>query len=116
MLTRELPLPSQSDFSGNLSVGWENSKFSVRLASNYKSEYLLEISDPEDASEDAYVDTHLSLDLLMRWYATEHIQIFLQGVNLSDEPYYVYFGNKTRNHQYEEYGPAYRLGVSLSNF
>ena len=116
LLTRELPLPSQSDFSGNLSVGWENSKFSVRLASNYKSEYLLEISDPEDASEDAYVDTHLSLDLLMRWYATEHIQIFLQGVNLSDEPYYVYFGNKARNHQYEEYGPAYRLGVSLSNF
>src|SRR5690606_31861954 len=77
--TRELPLPSQSDFTANVSIGWESSKFSVRLASNIKSEYLLEVGDPESADEDAYVDEQMSLDLLMRWYVTDHVQVFLQG-------------------------------------
>lgn len=116
LLTRDLPLPSQSDFTGNASIGWENTKFSIRLAANYKSEYLLEVSDPEDASGDAWVDNQISLDLLFRWYASEQIQLFFQGINLGDEPYYVYFGNRARNQQYEEYGPAYRLGISISNF
>jgi TonB-dependent receptor len=115
-LTRSIAMPSQSDFSGNLALGYEGEKLNLRLAANYKSEYLLEVTDPEDALGDIWVDSQLSLDFLARWNFNESLQVFFQGVNLGDEPYYAYIGEKRYNAQYEEYGASYRLGVSLSHF
>lgn len=39
---RSIDLPNQSDTVGNFMVGWENDRFNMRLAANYKSGYLLE--------------------------------------------------------------------------
>ncbi len=114
--TREISLPSQSDQAGNIAFGYEGAKFDFRIAVNYKSDYLLEVSDPEDAEADLWVDSQTTLDLLMRWNASENLQVFFQGVNLGDEPYYTYVGNNKYNAQYEEYGPTYRVGVSFVNF
>lgn len=114
--SRQVSLPSQSDYSANFTVGWENTAFSVRLAANYKSEYLYEVNSPDDATQDVYVDSHNSLDLLMRWYVSENLQIFFQGVNIDDEPFYSYLGDNRFNNQFEDYGPSYRIGVTLTNF
>lgn len=113
---RDIPMPSQSEFTGNLALGYEISRFSARIAANYKSDYLLEITDASDEIGDVYVDSQLSLDLLARWNITKYAQVFVQAVNLGDEPYYVYINKKRYNNQYEEYGPTYRLGVSFSRF
>jgi TonB-dependent receptor len=115
-IARDLAMPSQSDFSGNLALGYEGEKLNLRIAANYKSEYLLEITDPEDAMGDIWVDSQLSLDFLARWNINDSLQVFFQGVNLVDEPYYAYIGNKRYNAQYEEYGATYRMGISLSHF
>lgn len=111
-------MPSQSDFSGNFAIGYETEKFSLRVAANYKSEYLLEVSDPADAQGDAWVDAQTGIDFLARWYASEKVQVFVQGVNLGDQGYYVYSGEgqKDYNFQYEEYGPSFRLGVTITDF
>lgn len=37
------PLPDQADVTANLTVGWENEKFSARLINNYRSEVLKQI-------------------------------------------------------------------------
>ena len=116
LATRQITLPSQSDYTGNFTLGWENTQFSFRLAANYKSEYLFEINSPDDAAQDVYVDAHTALDLLARWFVTENLQVFFQGVNIGDEPFYAYLGDTQFNNQYEEYGPSYRFGVSLTNF
>ena len=115
---RDIHLPSQSDFAGSFAIGYETEKFSVRLAANYKSDYLLEINDPSDALGDAWVDSQIGLDFLARWYASEKIQVFVQGVNLTDQGYYVYTGEdqKDYNYQYEEYGPSFRLGITITDF
>lgn len=115
---RDIALPSQSDFAGNIAIGYETEQFSVRVAANYKSEYLLEVSDPSDALGDAWVDAQTGLDFLARWYATDHVQVFVQGVNLGDQGYYVYTGEgqKAYNFQYEEYGPSFRMGVTITDF
>lgn len=115
---RDIHLPSQSNFSGNFAIGYETEKFSLRVAANYKSEYLLEVSDPSDAKGDAWVDAQTGIDLLARWYASEKVQVFVQGVNLGDQGYYVYSGEgqKDYNFQYEEYGPSFRLGVTITDF
>lgn len=39
----ETPLPNQADVTANLTVGWENEQYSVRLINNYRSEVLKEI-------------------------------------------------------------------------
>lgn len=114
--SRKISLPHQSDLVANLALGYETSKFSIRLASNYKSKYLSEVNDIENPAEDIYVDSHLSVDLLARYYLTENFQVFFQGVNLNDESYYAYQGEKKLNAQYEEYGTNYRLGISISSF
>ena len=115
---RDIHLPSQSDFASSFAIGYETEKFSLRLATNYKSDYLLEVNDPSDALGDAWVDSQISLDFLARWYASEKIHVFVQGVNLTDQGYYVYTGEgqKDYNYQYEEYGPSFRLGITITDF
>src|SRR5690606_13494783 len=40
LFSREVALPSQSDKTANLSLGYETEVISLRLAANYKSKYL----------------------------------------------------------------------------
>lgn len=115
-VTRKITLPSQSDKAGNIAFGYEGEKFDLRFAVNYKSDYLLEVSDPADSTGDLWVDSQTTMDVLMRWNVDNNLQVFFQGVNLGDEPYYTYVGTNKYNAQYEEYGPTYRLGVSYVKF
>jgi TonB-dependent receptor len=49
----EIPLPNQADVTGNITVGWENDKYSTRLISNYRSEILREIGTCSQADINA---------------------------------------------------------------
>ncbi|ROR94923.1 TonB-dependent receptor [Sinobacterium caligoides] len=111
---RKVTLPSQSDVIGNLSIGYENDWMSLRLSANYKSEYLLETGSSQQ--EDAYVDEQMQVDATARFWITEGIQLYLQGINLTNQPYYVYNNHANYNNQYEEYGPTFKLGVQLTDF
>lgn len=112
--SREIPLPNQSDRSANLMLGYEAGAFGARLALNYKSAYLLETSDITDASHDLYVDAQTQLDLSLRYSLNKNTQLVFQALNLTDEKYYVYTGERAYNAQYESYGPSYKLGISWS--
>ncbi len=116
LLARRIALPSQSDTTANLMLGYENKRFGLRLAANYKSEYLLEVANALDARYDAYVDEQTQLDFSAYYNLGQHAQLTLQALNLSDEPYYVYTGRHSHNGQYEEYGPTYKLGLTLTQF
>ena len=111
---REIPLPNQSDRSANLMLGYEAGAFGARVALNYKSAYLLETGDINDASHDLYVDGQTQLDLSLRYALNKNTQLVFQALNLSDEKYYVYTGERAYNAQYESYGPSYKLGISWS--
>ncbi|MDO3387280.1 TonB-dependent receptor [Gilvimarinus sp. SDUM040013] len=115
-MSRTIVMPSQSDTTGNLSVGYESSSFSVRLAANYKSEYLLEVGDVSDSEEDVYVDAQTQLDLSARYYITDGVQVYLEAMNLTDEPYYAYLNDRSYNAQYESYGMTFKMGVTVTNF
>lgn len=116
LIGRDIPLPSQSDTTANLVLGFERERYRLRLAANYKSSYLLEVSDPLDAQGDIYEDDHLTIDLTAAWFATRNLQLQLQGLNLNDEPFYSHINGQAYNAQYEEYGPTYRLGLVYTNY
>ncbi len=112
--SRSISLPSQSDRSINLSVGWEGQGLSTRLALNHKSPYLLEVGDVLDAAQDRYVDTQNQLDFSMSLQLDKRWTLSLEALNLSNERYYVYQGSQARNAQYEQYGRSIKVGVKLA--
>jgi TonB-dependent receptor len=114
--SREIRLPSQSDRSLNLMVGYETGPFSVRLAVNHKSAYLLEVGDLTDAAQDQYVAAQTQLDLSARWQITPAWQLSAQVHNLGNASYYVYAGSRDQNVQYEEYGRAFKLALKYTAF
>lgn len=112
--SRSIPLPSASERSANLVLGYETGPFSVRLAANYKSEYLTEVGDVLDARRDSYVAAQTQYDLSASYRINKSFQVVFEALNLNDEPYYVYLGEKARNQQYEQYGRTYKVGLKFS--
>lgn len=113
---RSIDLPNQSDTVGNFMVGWENDRFNMRVAANYKSSYLYEIGSVADKRQDQYVDDQLFVDFKAGYFITPELQLTFEAQNLTDESYYVYTGRRQYNAQYEEYGPTYKVGLTLTHF
>ncbi|BBP80932.1 TonB-dependent receptor [Pseudomonas sp. Pc102] len=115
-LERDIDLPNQSDTVGNLMLGWENDKLSLRLSANYKSDYLFEVAPVGDRQHDLHVDSQTFVDFSARYFLTKELQLSFEAQNLTDEHYYVYTGRRSYNAQYEEYGPTYTLGLTFTHF
>ena len=113
---RDIDLPFQSDSVGNLMLGWENDKLSLRLSANYKSDYLYEVAAVDDEAHDLHVDDQTFVDFTARYFLTKDLQLSFEAQNLTDESYYVYTGRSAYNAQYEEYGPTYKLGLTFTHF
>ncbi|MDT8905452.1 TonB-dependent receptor [Pseudomonas sp. NFACC32-1] len=113
---RSIDLPNQSDTVGNLMLGWEDDKLSLRLSANYKSAYLFELASIGDRDHDLHVDAQTFVDFSARYSLTKNLQVSLEAQNLTDEPYFVYTGHRSYNGQYEEYGPTYKLGLTFTHF
>jgi TonB-dependent receptor len=114
--SRIIALPSQSDRTVNLSLGWEGHGVSTRLALNHKSAYLLEVGDVFDAEKDLLVDAQNQLDFAIRYQLSKHLEISFEALNLANARYYVYQSERARNAQYEQYGRSYKLGLKLAVF
>ena len=115
-LSRDIDLPFQSDTVGNLMLGWENDKLSLRLSANYKSDYLYEVAGIDDEQHDLHVDDQVFVDFSAGYFLTKELQLKFEAQNLTDESYYVYTGRNAYNAQYEEYGPTYKLGLTFTHF
>lgn len=113
---RDIAMPRQSDVTGNLSIGYEDPWWSLRLAGSYKSEYLLETGDPLDPSGDIHQGDHFQLDFSGRYNLTNELQLTLDVVNINDRPYYAYQNRESYNAQNEAYGRTYRLGLTYASF
>jgi outer membrane receptor protein involved in Fe transport len=65
----------------------------------------------EEDHEDVYIDNHLQLDLSAGYQVTPEGRLFLELVNLTNEPLVAYQGVRQRPIQMEYYRPWGRLGV-----
>lgn len=114
--SREISLPSQSDRTLNLSLGWEGQGLSTRLALNHKSPYLLEVGDVFDGARDLKVDSQKQLDFSLRYQLNPRLELSFEALNLANARYYVYQADKARNAQYEQYGRSYKFGLKAMVF
>lgn len=112
--SREISLPSQSDRSFNLSLGWEGRGLSTRLALNQQSSYLIEVGSVFDPARDLRVDGQKRLDFSFKYAVSKQLEMSFEAANLTNQAYYVYQATPDRNAQYERYGRAFKLGLKWS--
>ncbi|MEZ5496060.1 MAG: TonB-dependent receptor [Gammaproteobacteria bacterium] len=111
--TDKIPLPRQSDNVANFAVGYEKGPWSLRAAWTYRDAYFTEATELDDPEFDIYVDDHLQFDVSAKYLYSDRIQFYLEGINLNNEPRYTYYGNPSRNAQFEEYGWTAQAGIRM---
>ncbi|MEI8668210.1 TonB-dependent receptor [Pseudoalteromonas sp. B131b] len=104
-------LPNQADKIGNFIVGYENNVISTRLSASYKSESF----QFEDADMNVYEDSHTQLDFSGKYFINDSVNVYFNAKNLTDEPLYLYHGERKYNYQYESYGRTYELGFTINS-
>jgi iron complex outermembrane receptor protein len=109
LLTGELlPFPGLSESSYNASIYYENEKFSVRAAYNWREEWLLTAAGRGGLPE--FNEDYGTLDASVNWTANEHFTVFADIVNLLDEQK-IENNNPFRRIGNETFGKRYFLGV-----
>ncbi len=106
------PLQGQSENIANFSLVYEKYGFSGRLSFNYTGKYIDEVGGSPE--EDLWVDDHFQIDFTARQQLSKKFGIYLELVNLNDEPWVVYQGVEDRIRQQEFYGWWGTVGVRFN--
>ena len=106
-------LPLQSDHIANVALGYDKGGLSLRLALNHRGEYLDEIADPDDPSQDEIVQDETRVDFTSEYQVTDNIAALFNVSNVTNEPYYAYHGNRRFARQFDEFGRSWELGLRL---
>jgi TonB-dependent receptor len=106
-------LPGQAELLGNLSVGWENDMFLVRIAGNYVGESLEAIGGA--GFEDEFQREFVGLDVTAQLTLGERWQLTFEGANLNEGRDEVVFRGTPQSgaifRQIEDFGRTYTVGL-----
>jgi TonB-dependent receptor len=96
------PLPGQAKHSGNVALLYEQGGFSGRLALNFKGRWIAEVG--ETPAEDISKDRHAQLDFAAsQKIGDTGLRLYLEVLNLTNEPLRFYEGTEDRPIQEEYY-------------
>jgi len=109
---RTAQLQGQSKGVYNLALSYERGPFSAQISANYHDSYADEYAGA--AYEDVFVDDHFQLDFSASTRIGQRSTVFLELVNLTNEPYIAYQGTRSRPVQMEYYERWGRLGVRVA--
>ncbi len=107
----EVPFFLQSENIGNVAIFFEKYGFAARLALNYRSEYLDSLGD--DVETDIYVAERQQLDFKASYAFTPGFSVFVEALNILDEPLRFTSGNRSRLAENEIYSWNALVGVQL---
>ncbi|WP_043319625.1 TonB-dependent receptor [Microbulbifer sp. HZ11] len=103
-------LPGFSKKSYNAEVFWENYGIASRLSYKYRSDYLKPFGS-DFGQTNRFVDDTSSLDLSLSYRLNENLQLKLQAINLTNEPYTEYRVAEGGYSRVEFSGTRYFFGV-----
>lgn len=106
-LTQAFSLPGLSD-SGNLVGFYENDYYQVRLAYNWRDEFI-----QSAGTEPTFVESYGQWDLSASYDINENISVFFDAINLTDETTRRFSRFKRQLLDAEQYGPRYNIGVNV---
>jgi TonB-dependent receptor len=111
-----LPLIDQADRIGNLSLGWENERFTLRLSGNYRSDQIDTLNS--NPLLDQILQEFVSYDVNLRWNVTDAWQIYADGINLNARKDATVFrgdanGPIPADEAVNDFGRSYALGLRV---
>ena len=104
-------LPGQAKHMANVAVSYEKKGFSGRLALNVHGAYIAGVSDKP--SDDLYYAKHSQLDLSLSQEVRPNLRVFVEMINLTDEPLRFYQGSSDHIIQQEFYSWWGHMGVKM---
>lgn len=105
---REVPFLKQSDEVYNLALGYDKGAWDLRVSANFRGAYLDELVEE---NLDRYNDDRTLIEAVAKYKINDQWQVYVEGKNLTDQPEYYYFGDKSRLSQYDEFGRTFILGA-----
>ncbi len=107
-----LPFFRQPDMIGNIALYYSTGRFEVRLAVNYREEYLQGIGG--DLTEDVYFGERTQVDFKLTYNASDKLSIFGEVQNITDESRPEFQGIQSRLFAEEIYGWTMLIGATYS--
>ncbi|MDR9416474.1 MAG: TonB-dependent receptor [Gracilimonas sp.] len=108
---RKVSLPGQAENTGNIALSYERSGFSGRVSMSYAGSFVDELRD-EDGTDRIY-DEHIQIDLSASQRLNNNFTVFLELINLTNEPLRYYNGVSSRPEQQEFYSFWGNIGVKF---
>lgn len=108
---RTVTLPGQAENTGNLALSYERSGFSGRVSMSYAGSFIDELRDEEGT--DRVYDEHIQLDLSASQRLNQNFTVFLELINLTNEPLRYYNGISSRPEQQEFYSFWGNIGIKF---
>lgn len=109
--TRIGPLPGQSESVGNVALSYQKAGFTGRISVNYNGAFITALRENDES--DRYHDERYQLDISATQDITPNMSIYLELLNLTNEPQRYYHGVSSRPEQQEYYSWWGNLGVKF---
>ncbi len=110
----DIDLPNTAPHMFNGSIGYNDSKFSVRLSANFSDAYIDEVG--KNSFEDRYYDKQFFMDLNASYNITKTLSIYADINNITNQPLRFYQGISERIMQAEYYERRLTLGLKYDLF
>jgi len=107
----EIRLPGQARHIGNFSLGYDKGRVNVRISANFNGSYVSELGG--NSSEDIFVNDRMQLDATATYTINNKFRFFVEGLNLTNQPFEVYQGIKEQFIQREFYSWWTRVGIKF---
>lgn len=106
-------LTNQSDESYNITLYYEDDRFSARISGAYRSSFPTNLPG-RDSNDTEETGDSFNVDVSARWNVTDHLALTLEGINLTNEAREDYLTPDNRLSFYHEYGRSFILGARYS--
>ena len=111
-IVEKLPLPGQAETTYNASLFYQNDRFDAALSYAYNDSFLTDIGGNRDVDLDQ--GEFGRWDMRLAYSFHDRLRLFLEGVNLNDEPTSEFQGGvKRQNTEFEYVGRTFYLGASI---
>lgn len=104
-----IDLPNTAPQMFNGSLGYDNSKFSLRISANYSDAYIDEIQGND--FEDRYYDKQFFLDANLSYAINKNLRIYADLNNITNQELRFYQGTSDRTAQAEFYDRRLNVGL-----
>jgi TonB-dependent receptor len=103
-------LPGTSEHNANLAFFYEKHGLNLRLAYNWRSEYIQEF-DVSDSELNVFWDDRPLVDFTASYALDKQWDMFLEGSNLTDAKQRRYQGQPNRVLELEQFGRSWLVGI-----